>query len=40
MKRSNHNQKKGAAPIIARCGLCNAPFTSKYQEKNHVCRER
>jgi hypothetical protein len=32
--------KKGPPPIVATCQRCGRTFTSRYQEKNHVCRER
>lgn len=38
MKRSNHKEKKGSAPVVATCGGCGREFHSKYERKNHVCR--
>lgn len=41
MKRSNHlNKSKDDAPVVGRCGGCGKEFPSKYQMKNHVCREQ
>lgn len=38
MKRSNHIEKRGTKPVIE-CRWCGHHSPSKYEAKNHVCRE-
>lgn len=37
MKRSNHKNKKGEAPVIE-CRWCGRKLRSRYEEKHHVCK--
>lgn len=38
MKRSGHKNKKGEKPVIT-CAWCGHNSPSKYDSKNHVCRQ-